>query len=76
MESLYAGLNWAHCLRVILWVPIDRAIPANQRAQGYKGQEGTSLSIAISEFEFAHKQKKTNGPLCHLQRPAVWPEKH
>ena len=47
MESLYAGLNWAH---VILSVPIDQVIPANQRAQGNKGRNGVSLSLSVSEL--------------------------
>ena len=31
--------KWAHFLRVILWVPIDQVISANQSTQGNKGRK-------------------------------------
>ena len=44
-EPPYAGLKWAHYLRVMLLVPLD------QGTQGNKGRKGISLSALVNWFE-------------------------
>ena len=40
----------AHYVSVILRVPIDQVISANQRTQGNKGRKGISLTACRSNF--------------------------
>ena len=44
-EPPYAGLKWAHYLRVMLLVPLD------QGTQGNKGLKGISLPISMGIVE-------------------------
>ena len=69
-EPPYAGLKWAHYLRVMLLVPLD------QGTQGNKGRKGISLPYNICRDPFSSKTytKRDPGRLGSIYKKAVYRE--